>query len=107
MYELDATTIVVSLVVTWSIGLLPPVIIRYAILKRPIAKWPAIGICALFWVINFSLFRAMGSKPSLVLWLITLVSYWILRKGSNDFHGHGWFGRDNKPHAKPGVAPEE
>lgn len=62
MYELDPVTIVAIFIATWSIGLFPPILIRYAILKRPIAKWPAIGTCALFWVINIVLFTAMGSK---------------------------------------------
>src|SRR3989344_573269 len=84
MYELDATTIFVSFVITWSIGLLPPLIIRYAILKHPIAMWPAIGTCALFWVINIVLFTAMGSqnKAHFALVLIAFMSYWILRQGT-------------------------
>lgn len=84
MYELDATTIIVSFIITWSVGLLPPALIRYAILKRPIPKWPAIGTCALFWVINIVLFTAMGSKSKThgALVLIAFVSYWILRQGT-------------------------
>lgn len=84
MYELDATTIIVSFVITWSIGLLPPALIRYAILKRSLAKWPALGICALFWVINIVLFTAMGSRSKThgALVLIAFVSYWILRQGT-------------------------
>lgn len=82
MYGLDTTTVVVSFIITWSIGLLPPVLIRYAILKRPIAQMPAIGICALLWVINIVLFTAMGSQSKThgALALAALVSYWILRK---------------------------
>jgi hypothetical protein len=84
LYELDATTIIVSFVFTWSIGLIPPVLIRYAFLKRPLAKWPAIGTCALFWVLNIVLFTAMGSKSKThgALVLIAFVSYWILRQGT-------------------------
>lgn len=84
MYELDATTIIVSFVITWSIGLLPPVLIRYVFLKRPLAKWPAIGTCALFWALNIVLFTAMGSKSKThsALALIAFVSYWILRQGT-------------------------
>lgn len=83
MYELDATAIFVSFVVTWSIGLLPPIIIRYGILKRPIAQWPAIGTCVLLWAINIILFTALGSqnKAHGALVLIAFVSYWILRRG--------------------------
>lgn len=82
MYELDAMSLIVSFIITWSIGLLPPVLIRYAFLKRPMAKWPAIGICALFCVMNVILFTALGSKRHGVLAVIAFVSYWILRKNA-------------------------
>ena len=82
MYEIDATTMIVSFVITWAIGLLPPVLIRYTFIKRPLAKWPAIGTCVLFWVINIILFTAMGSKSKThsALVLIAFVSYLILRQ---------------------------
>ena len=84
MYELDTTTVILSFIITWSIGMLPPVLIRYAILKRPVGKWPAIGMCALFWAINIVLFTAMGSQSKThgALVLIAFVSYWILRQGT-------------------------
>lgn len=82
MLELDAVTIVASIVLTWGIGLAPPAVIRYAILKRPMNKWPAIGTCAAFWFFNVILFTALGSKSKThaALTLIAFVSYWILRK---------------------------
>ena len=82
MHEMDAAALIMSFVVTWSIGLLPPVLIRCVFLKRPIAKWPSIGICALFWIVNIFLFTLMGSqsKTHIVLTLIAFVSYWILRR---------------------------
>jgi hypothetical protein len=82
MAELDAVTIVASIVLTWGIGLTPPVLIRYAILRRPMNKWPAIGICAFFWFFNVILFTALGSKSKthFALTLVAFVSYWILRK---------------------------
>lgn len=72
----------VSVVVTWAIGLLPPVLIRFAFLKRPIGKWPALATCAFFWLFNFVLFTFLGSrsKTHTVLILIAMASYWILRK---------------------------
>ena len=84
MYDLDAITIVFGFVIICLIGLFPPLIVRYAILKRSIAKWPAIGTCALFWVINFVLFAAMGSqnKPHGALVLIAFLSYLIFRQGT-------------------------
>ncbi len=80
--ELDAATILVSIVITWGIGLAPPLLIRYAILKRPMNNRPAIGICAAFWFFNVILFTALGSqsKSHAALILVAFVSYWILRK---------------------------
>ena len=82
MVELDAVTIVVSIVITWGIGLAPPLIIRYAILKKPMNKWPAIGTCAAFWLINVVLFTALGSKSKshAAPTFVAFVSYWILRR---------------------------
>jgi len=82
MFELDPLTIEASIVLTWGIGLAPPIVIRYAILKRPMNKWPAIGTCAAFWFFNVILFTALGSKSKThaALTLIAFVSYWILRK---------------------------
>ena len=82
MLELDAATIVVSIVITWGIGLTPPLLIRYAILKRPMNKWSAIGTCAAFLFFNVILFTGLGSKSKshAALTLVAFVSYWILRK---------------------------
>lgn len=82
MLELDAVTVVASIILTWCIGLAPPIVIRYAILKRPMNKWPAIGTCVAFWFFDVILFTALGSKSKThaALILVAFVSYWILRK---------------------------
>jgi|SaaInlStandDraft_4_1057021.scaffolds.fasta_scaffold78335_2 hypothetical protein len=82
MNEYDAATIALSFLITWSIGLLPPVLIRYAIIRRPLSKWVAIAVCAVFWFANIIIFTALGSqsKTHAALYLIAFVSYWILRK---------------------------
>lgn len=82
MYELDPVTIVASFILTWSIGLAPPLVIRYAIVKAPMDRWPAIGTCVFFWFINIIVFTSLGShsKTHTALTLIAFVSYWILRK---------------------------
>lgn len=82
MYEFDAVTIIASIIITWGIGLAPPLLIRYAILKRPMDKWPAIGTCAILWFLNIIIFTALGSKSKThgALTLVAFVSYWILRK---------------------------
>lgn len=82
MYELNVATLLISFILTWGIGLLPPVLIRFAFVKRPIGKWPAVGICMLFWFANLILFSMLGSKSKAhtALTLVAVVSYWILRK---------------------------
>jgi len=82
MHELDAVDVVFAIVLTWVIGLTPPLAIRYAILRRPIDRWPAVGICGFFWLFNLFLFIALGSrsKSHAALMFIALISYWILRK---------------------------
>jgi hypothetical protein len=81
MYEFDAVTIIASIVITWGIGLAPPLLIRYAILKRQMDKWPAIGTCNIFLFLNIIIFTALGSKSKThgALTLVAFVSYWILR----------------------------
>ena len=38
MNDFDAVTIIVGFVVTWAIGLALPIVIRFAILRRPLGK---------------------------------------------------------------------
>lgn len=78
------TTLLVSLLLTWGIGLTPPLLIRFVLLRRPTGKAAAIGLTALFWVFNLVLFTALGSqsKSHGALVLVALASYAILRKGA-------------------------
>lgn len=82
MYEITATDLILSLLVTWCIGLAPPLFVRFLLLKGPMNKGPAIGVCIFLWFINIVLFTALGSqsKSHGALILVALASYWILRK---------------------------
>lgn len=73
-----------SFLFTWGVGLAPPLLIRFAFMRRPIGKGWAIGIVALFWVFNIVLFTALGSqgKSHGALTLVAFASYAILRKGA-------------------------
>jgi len=73
-----------SFLLTWVVGLLPPVLIRFVFMRRPIGKGWAIGVVALFWVANIALFTALGSqsKSHGALVLVAFLSYAILRKGA-------------------------
>ncbi len=85
MNQLDVLSTFISIALTWCIGLAPPLLIRYAILKRPLNKWPAIGICAFFWLFNLILFMALAEdrKAHTVIIMIAFASYWALRKKVN------------------------
>lgn len=74
-----------SFLVTWGIGLAPPLLIRFVFMHRPIRKGSAIGVVAFFWLFNIVLFAALGSqsKSHGALALVAFVSYAILRKGAN------------------------
>jgi len=76
-------TLIVSAILTWGVGLTPPLLIRFAFLRRPISKAWAIGTAAIFWCINIILFTALGStsKTHAALFLVAWASYAILRKG--------------------------
>jgi len=79
-------TLIVSAIFTWGIGLTPPLLIRFAFLRRPISKGWAIGTVILFGLINFVIFSAnaaaRGGRIGGAFVLIAFASYAILRKGA-------------------------
>lgn len=83
MLEPGIDSVITGIFTTWAIGLLPPVLIRYAIMRRPVSKAEAICACIVFYFVNIFIFVALGSqsKSHAVLILIAFVSYWILRRG--------------------------
>ena len=78
--------LVLSFLVTWTIGLTPPALIRFVFLKRPIGKWPAIGFCGVMFMVNMMIFLALGSesKTHIAVILIAFASYYILRKAAKE-----------------------
>lgn len=84
MQYLDIIKIVVIFGITWCIGLIPPILIRYLILSRPMGKPFAIGTCTVFWLVAVPfLSEALGNitHTCIALTLISFVSYRILRQG--------------------------
>ena len=75
-------TLIFSALLTWGIGLAPPLLIRFAILRRSMNKGWAIGTVVFCGVMNLMLFIALGSKSKthFALFLIAYASYAILRK---------------------------
>ena len=74
--------ILFSFILTWGIGITPPLLIRYAIIKRPLPKKAAIPLVVLFWLINIIIFTALGSqsKTHAALFLVAWASYYILHR---------------------------
>jgi hypothetical protein len=78
--------LLVSAIATWGLGLAPPLLVCFALVRRPIGRGWAVGLVALFWMLNIVLFTALGSqsKSHGALTLVAVVSYLILRKGSKE-----------------------
>jgi len=76
--------LVLSLLITWGIGLTPPLLVRFVLMRRPIGKGWAISIVAFFWVFNIVLFTALASQSKFhgALVIVAFVSYAIMRKGA-------------------------
>lgn len=77
----------VSVLITWTIGLLPAILVRYAIIKRPLRKSISTILsfvfCAILWVPYVIISGAFGgSKSAGAVWiLIFFVSRWLLTSG--------------------------
>lgn len=73
---------ILSAVLTWGIGLTPPLLIRFVFLKNPLSKWGARGVVVLFFIVNLLIFTALGSQSRThsALLLVAWASYGILRK---------------------------
>jgi hypothetical protein len=78
--------LLLSFLLTWCIGLAPPLLIRFAFMRRPLGKGWAIGVVAILWVFNIVLFTALGSQSKThgALALVAFISYGILRKGTKN-----------------------
>ena len=74
---------ILSIIITWSIGLAIPLIIRFAIIKKALGKIIAIIITIVNYFITFVIFAQLGSKSKshAALYLMILCSYGILHNG--------------------------
>lgn len=76
--------LIISFIITWTIGLVPPLLLRFAIIRKSISKKLSIFLVILLWFINVNIFTALGSQSKThgALILVAITSYYILRKGS-------------------------
>lgn len=84
IWEMPLTYLMISVILTWGIGLSIPLLLRYVFLRRPINKTPAIVIVVILLFLQLALWISLGStsKTHFVLVLIAYISYYILRKGN-------------------------
>jgi len=75
-----------SVLFTWGIGLGVPLTCRYVIFKKPISKKAAFcfSIAWLFIQLFMYVLLSSKSKTHSVLYLIAIISYYILIKGSEE-----------------------
>jgi len=86
-------SLVLSWVITWTVGLVPPYVIRKAIAKAPIRKGWAVTIALCLYFANVLLFESLGStsNPHVALVTICFIAFKILRSpnqyqlGADDF----------------------
>ena len=85
--QLLILTLAVSFIITWGLGLAPPILIRYAFARRPLSRkaatWIAAGFSAFFWMAFLILKSALGEKPGTgAVWIIMFfVARWIMSRG--------------------------
>ncbi len=80
-------SLVVGFIVAWGLGLTPPLVIRYAIIRRPLsrkaASWIAAGFSGFFWIAFRAINHALGEEPGrgFVWILVFFVAWWLMSRG--------------------------
>lgn len=71
---------------TWAIGLAPPLVTRYGILRRSMSRWAALSFAGIQYFLNVVFFALLGSsnKTHTVLFLVGMASYGILTHSSGE-----------------------
>ncbi len=75
-----------SLLFTWGIGLLPPLIARFVVLRRCFSKQAAMIFSITFLAVNIVFFTILGSttEENVSLFLVAFASFAILRIGAEN-----------------------
>jgi hypothetical protein len=72
--------VITSFIVSWAIGLAPPLLIRFGMAKKPLSVAASLGISVLFIFVNLVISTALGRHGGPALYFIAVASYQILRK---------------------------
>lgn len=79
--ETDSFVFVISILFTWGLGLVVPILLRYVILKRPISRGVSIFVISIIYIIQFFISIALGNEGTHVaLLLVAFISFGILNK---------------------------
>jgi tetratricopeptide (TPR) repeat protein len=74
---------IAGVIITWTLALIPVLILRYKVLKRPMSKWPAVGIGVLTALVHVLVFALLGAKRlGPVGAVVGFAAFEILRSGS-------------------------
>ena len=70
------------------VGMVPAVIARWVVIKRPVKRWHAVGMCAVLFVVNIMVLTALRregliSSNNAVPGLFAFAGYILLRWGAS------------------------
>jgi len=80
MADISALELVLSFIITWTVVLIPPAVVRL-IRRKALAKNTAIALSVVLYFVNVVLFTAMGSesKSHGALLIGAIFSYYVFR----------------------------
>lgn len=103
---------IISIIIFWSLALLPPLITRFLLLKKPMRKYSAYIFVVLFWFVNYTAQYFAGvlrqelegggpPHPGMIgLFLMALATFVILRQGGESKDQPVKFNINEKPDTK-------
>ena len=112
MSELLTFDMIISIIIFWSLALIPPLITRFLLLKKPMIKYSAYIFVVLFWFVNYTAQYFAGAlrqelegggppHPGMIgLFLMGLATYAILRQGAENKKQSVSFNINDKPDTK-------
>jgi len=78
--DINYGLVALNIFFTWFFGLTPPVMIRFVFIARPLSRIAAVGICTVLFFISVIVAVAIGARSINALYLVALVSYFILTR---------------------------
>jgi len=91
--------LIFSAILTWGIGLAPPLLVRFGFMRKPMSEKGALAFVVVFFFVNLAIVIALGSqsKTHSAILFVAMASYYILRRGA----------KKEKVSGSPPLPPEE